>query len=206
MSEPKKGIDVSEWNGIIDWSRVKQEGIEYVWIRSSYGASKTLNVLEDKKFRYNASGALANGFITAPYHFATLNSHQVVEDATKEAEFFLNLLTNFVFSGRPVLDLESNKFELSPEEVYLWVDTFRNYIQSKVSYRLLLYSYTPFLKMHLPKGIDMPLWLAQYPNGNPTQPSMPPAWKKEDLFAWQYSAKGKVNGITTDVDLNKIYQ
>lgn len=201
----KKGIDVSQWNGKIHWPNVKEDGVSHVWVRSSYGASKSLNVYTDTSFHVNAEGALLQGLNVAPYHFSTLNSYDIEADAKKEGQFFLMQIKSFPFNWNAVLDLESNNLNLSPEEVLTWVAIFSDVVEQAISTKLILYSYTPFLNQFLPHGIDMPLWLAQYPRQitETSKPIMPNGWDR--LFAWQYSAKGKVPGIQTDVDMNKIY-
>ncbi len=199
----KKGIDVSQFNDLIDWKKVKESGVTHVWIRASLGVNFT-----DTRFKQNALGAVAEGLQVGLYHFASLNDQNVLQDAATEARFFASKLNSVNWNFNPVLDLESNEAGLEPQQVETWVNVFMETLEREIKNlvpiaikRPILYSYTPFLDSFLPKGLPYPLWLAQY-NDKPA-PLMPKGWK--ELFAWQYSAKGRVDGIKTDVDMNRIY-
>jgi lysozyme len=201
----KQGIDVSEFNGAIDWPKVKAAGIEYAWIRSSLGVDYS-----DPLFLSNARAARAAGLSIGLYHFSTLNNKNVIADATAEAVFFLSKLSTVEWSLPPALDLEQNKAELTPAQVLQWAELFRNIVETIYPYqKTVLYSYLNFLNAHLPLGIDMPLWLALY--NNEANPVLPQGWDLKSasparkLIAWQWTSKGKVNGIMGDVDLNRVY-
>jgi lysozyme len=197
-----QGIDVSEFNGVIDWQKVKNAGIEFAWIRSSLGVNYT-----DPRFLSNAQGATAAGIRVGLYHFASINNTNVPADATTEAVFFLSKLASVEWELPPILDLEENKIGLSPAQILLWAQVFRNVVETVYPLnKVVLYSYLSFLNTHLPLGVDMPLWLALY--NNDANPTLPQGWNSlagpaRKLLAWQWTNKGQVDGITGPVDLNR---
>jgi lysozyme len=204
----KNGIDVSEFNGTIDWPKVKAAGIDMVWVKASLGATYT-----DPRYITNTVMARAAGVKVGHYHFATLNSQNVAADATTEANFFISKLKQVPFDLPPVLDLEENKANLKPEQVKEWVITFQTVLDmwlkaNNHQLSTILYSYMPFLNDLLPGGVDMHLWLAQY-NSKPA-PIRPKGWATDTehrkLIAWQWSNQGKIDGIKGDVDLNRVFE
>jgi lysozyme len=201
----KAGIDVSEFNGAIDWPKVKETGIECAWIRSSLGVDYT-----DPLFLYNARSANLAGISVGLYHFASINNKNVVADATAEAVFFLSQLSAVDWSLPPALDVEENKAGLSPAQILQWIELFRNTVETIYPLqKVALYSYLSFLNRHLPLGVDMPLWLALY--NNDAEPVLPQGWNLQTasatrkLIAWQWTNKGTVDGIKGDVDLNRVF-
>ena len=77
----KQGIDVSKWQGEIEWPRVAASGVAFAMVRASYGRDS-----EDPRFKANISGAAASGLPCGAYHYCYAMS---VEEAKTEAEFFL---------------------------------------------------------------------------------------------------------------------
>jgi lysozyme len=102
----------------------------------------------------------------------------------------------------PVLDIETNEKQLNTQQVQLWIVSFCARMNDLGHKNLMLYSYKPFFDDNLPAihpfG-NIPLWLAQY--RNVAAPSLPHGWT--NFTVWQFSAKGKVNGISGDCDMNK---
>lgn len=192
------GIDVSHHNGIIDWNKVVKDVFkpEFVYIKTTEGTGYV-----DPKFLVNAQGAAKTSIKIGYYHFASLNSSDITNDAIKEAEAFVLTIKKAPAPTMPlVLDIETNKAKLSKEQVVLWVKTFFAEL-AKLGYTdVMLYSYTPFLNENLPINHGLgtyKLWIADY--GPPL--ILPKGWDK--AYIWQYSAKGKISGIATNVDLNK---
>lgn len=94
---------------------------------------------------------------------------------------------------------------LSPAEVQTWVTTFADTMQQKGYTDLCLYSYKPFLEANLPANHTlgtMKLWIAGYPNvfTAASKPPIPRGWS--NAWLWQYTEKGRVNGINTNVDFS----
>jgi lysozyme len=189
------GIDVSQWQGVIDWKAVKEDpkNVEFAIIKATEGVG-----FRDKQLVYNAVEAKRNNIKISYYHFATLNSKNVEADAKAEAEYFLATIKDLPKADLPlVLDIETDKIGLSNTEVLLYINTFFKALGTN---DYMLYSYTPFLNINLPKnhGLgNIPLWIAAYTRSL----KLPNGWTK--CWAWQYTQKGKINGIKGNVDLNK---
>lgn len=195
--ENKAIIDISHNNGIIDWSKVP---VDYVYIKVNEGVGCT-----DPMFIKNASQAIQHGKKIGYYHFNSLNSKDVVNDATSEAKEFLSLITK---SPNPVpylpyiLDIETNKIELNKNEVLLWIKTFFAELKNEGIVDVAIYSYASFLNENLPANHDLggiKLWLAGYV---PEQRLiLPIGWKS--YWMWQYTQSGTCPGITGNVDISK---
>lgn len=80
-----QGIDVSNWQGYIDYEKVKQDGIDIVYIKSSQGST-----IKDAYFETNYQNAKANGLKVGFYHYVTATN---VEEARKEARFFVSVIS-----------------------------------------------------------------------------------------------------------------
>ena len=192
------GIDVSHHNGVIDWNKVVNDVFkpEFAYIKTTEGTGYI-----DPKFAINAKAANKAGIKVGYYHFASLNSTDVVGDAVKEAEAYIKAVKSVPTPTMPlVLDIETNKAKLSKVQVLLWIKTFFAEL-AKIGWTdVILYSYTPFLNENLPINHDLgniKLWIADY-----APPLiLPKGWNK--AYIWQYSAKGKISGISTNTDLNK---
>lgn len=195
------GIDVSHHQGSIDWSMVKsdKQQVSFAYIKATEGQTYV-----DPAFKMNSFYADRAGIPVGFYHFATLNTSDVVADATHEAQFFLATVKNCGVEPKMplVLDIESNKAEIGRHFVALWIDTFFSVLSKAGHPDSVLYSYTPFLNENLPadhKLGDKKLWIAAYTNT--PAPRLPHGWVKEWL--WQFTARGKVLGIKGFVDCNK---
>lgn len=196
-SVPIKGIDVSYWQQNIDWKKVKDSGVNFCYIKTSEGNTKEPEALKQ------GPGAKAAGLHIGYYHFASLNDPNVVNDADIEAVVFdsaMKLLPKHDLI--PVLDIETNKSNLSPDLVSRWINEFVTKMAQLGHHRIMIYSYTPFVDQHFPINHNfgnMPLWLAQYRDVD--YPKMPHGWTSYSV--WQYSATGNVPGIKGNVDLNR---
>lgn len=191
-----KTIDVSHHNGIIKWPQVAKT-VGEVFIKATEGAS-----FIDPRLRRNASGAHQEGIKVGYYHFATLNSKDVVTDAKIEAKWFLAAIGKLHKNSLPlVLDVEDSSIRIKKVRlnVALYIDTFF-YQLELAGYSYMLYSTTSFLNYYLPAkhGLsDIKLWIADY-----NEPHfVPKGWGKIHLL--QYTEKGRVVGITGNVDINR---
>lgn len=181
-----KGIDVSHYQGNVDYNKVKSDGVKFVFIKATQNA----NVV-DSMFKTNATNALKAGFEVGvgAYHFANFTSKS---DALAEAKFFVETVKPFKFTLPLVLDLESNPNKLSFNDLGDCADTFINYVEKAVNCEVMLYTGDSFSStFRLPKR---KLWIAKYSD---TQPS-------SNWSIWQNSEKGKVDGIAGNVDLNQM--
>lgn len=190
-------IDVSKWQGKIDWKTVKEKNPDLtgVFIKASEGVGYT-----DPNLRYNALEATKYGIPVGYYHFASLNDHNEVADAYSEAKYFLSVIAGLPGGLPVVLDIEKNNAQLDKTEVLNYINSFFAALKTAGISDYVLYSYTPFLDVNLPAnhGLgNIKLWIAAYTKTL----KLPKGWSKEWL--WQYTQSGKVAGITGNVDLNK---
>src|ERR1700741_281919 len=194
-----KGIDVSHYNGTVDWSKVaaNPEKIDFVYIKASEGVGYT-----DPTFTFNSSEAKKAGIKTGYYHFATLNTLNDVPDAKAEADYFVSVIKTAPAPDLPyALDIETNKVGLDKAQVLEWITTFLAEMKSAGYGNTLIYSYTPFLNANLPAnhGLgNIRLWIAAYVSA--PAPALPQGWSS--YYIWQNSSKGTVSGITGNVDTN----
>jgi GH25 family lysozyme M1 (1,4-beta-N-acetylmuramidase) len=195
------GIDVSYWNAGIDWPKVRATGQRYVFVKASEA-----DYYRDSTFDDNWLVAKSAGLLRGAYHFFRCNV-----DAKKQADAFINYVKSFNDDGElpPVLDIETNDGQRK-EKIILAVKTWLDRVEAAFGKKPIIYSGQYFLQDYLSEAgggppawaKDYPLWLAQYPNNyvEGSQPYLPRGWFKWTF--WQYSEKGRVNGINANVDLN----
>lgn len=191
------GIDVSKWNGNINWSGVKNSGVSYVIIRCGYRGSTTGALIEDPKFRTNIQGAINAGLKVGIYFFTqAVNEVEAVE----EASMTIGLIRGYKISYPVFLDVESSGGRADgldsgtrTKVVNAFCQTIRN-----SGYTAGVYANKTWLSSKMNAGAlsGYKIWLAQY-NTAPTYGG------KYDL--WQYSSKGSVGGISGNVDMNLSY-
>lgn len=192
------GIDVSVNNGHINWDQVKADpqNVSFAFIKTTQGVG-----YRDPHAAENAYGASHIGIKFGYYHFASLNSKMIVNDASSEAQAFIAAMRSLPMAALPaVLDIETDEIDLHPDEVLLWANTFLSIVKA-AGYHPMVYSGPYFLNDHLPTNHNLnqyPLWLAEYASRISI---LPKGWTKANV--WQFSAKGKVQGIVTDVDMNQ---
>ena len=190
------GIDVSYWEGGIDWKKVRGDGIRYMFTKATEGEGYEDPTLDD-----NWVGAKSVGILRGAYHFFHPNMNPV-----KQADHFVNAVKKLNDNGElpPVLDLEVTDNQANQtiiERAKTWLDR----VQQGLGKRPIIYSSPGFLKYNfVVPGGGPPLWTKDYvlwiANYGVDQPYLPKGWLKWTF--WQYSESGKVNGINASVDLN----
>ena len=191
------GIDVSKWNGTIDWTAVKNSGVNYVIIRCGYRGSSNGKLIRDSKFEENIKGAINAGLKVGVYFFS-----QAVDkkEAVEEASMVLQCIQNYKITYPVFLDVEPSggrADKLSAAERTEICKAFCETIQ-KYGYTAGIYANKTWLETKLDMNVlnVYKVWLAQY--------ASEPTYKgKYDM--WQYKDTGKVNGISGNVDLNMSY-
>lgn len=193
----KYGIDVSEFNGAIDWDKVRASGkVDFAIIRCSLGWTDG-NVMErrDKRFQDNVFGCEMNGIPYGLYHYSYCLKP---ENEQKEAEFVLrNIEGSFPTLG-VWYDIEDNaQIPLGKKKLTAMAKVFCDTLKAG-GREPGVYSYKSFLENYLDMAqlSDYPTWLAQTDVKQPTY--------KGDWKIWQYSWKGQIPGINGDVDLNQM--
>ena len=192
------GVDVSHYQGEIDWEKVKASGIEFVFIRlgyRGYGADGILK--EDVNFEKNIKGARSAGLDVGVYFFAqAVNEKEAIE----EAEFVLNSLLAYnlqmpvVYDPESILHEEARTDHVTGEQFTKNTKAFCETIE-EAGYDAMIYSNMLWQadKLDLAELSEYPIWYADYE----TYPQTP-----YHFDIWQYSNEGSVDGIQGNVDLN----
>jgi len=191
------GIDVSKWNGNIDWNAVKNSGVSYVIIRCGYRGSTTGAMIEDPKFKTNIQGALNAGLKVGIYFFSqAVNEVEAVE----EASMTIGLIKKYKISYPVFLDVEASGGRADNIDRNTRTQVIKAYCETikNSGYTPGVYANKTWLNSYMNAGElnSYKIWLAQY-NTAPTYSG------KFDM--WQYSSKGKVSGISGNVDMNLSY-
>ncbi|NJC96227.1 MAG: hypothetical protein C3F07_05190 [Anaerolineales bacterium] len=195
------GIDVSYWNSGIDWPKVRATGQRFVFIKATEG-----DYYADPTFDDNWVGAKSAGLLRGAYHFFRANV-----DPKRQAKKFIDSVKSMKDNGElpSVLDLETHDGQ-AKDRIIARAKTWLDEVENAFGKKPIIYSGQYFLQDYFseagggPPGWakDYPLWLAQYPNVyvEGSQPYLPRGWFKWTF--WQYSEKGRLNGINASVDLN----
>ena len=186
----EKGIDVSEWQGNIDWEKVKSTDVDYAIIRCGY--STNYSYYDDKKWKRNADECTRLGipFGTYLYSYAT-----TVEQAKSEAEHVLRLVEGYSLRYPIYFDMEDQStISIGKEKMAEIAKTFCDTI-SAAGYKVGIYANTYWWNTYLTDSIydNWCRWVAQYNS-----------WcsYKGDYQMWQCASDGTVSGIEGNVDIN----
>ncbi len=192
------GIDVSKWNGSIDWSQVKNSGVSYVIIRCGYRGSSTGALIEDPKFRTNIQGATAAGLKVGVYFFT-----QAVSDveAVEEASMVISLIKGYKISCPVFLDVEAAHGRADGISVSTRTAVCKAFCATikGAGYTAGIYANKTWLNSYIdaPSLTGYKIWLAQY--------AAAPTYSRTRYDMWQYSSKGSISGISGRVDMNISY-
>lgn len=190
------GIDVSEWQGQIDWQQVKDAGVEFAMIRVGWRGSEQGVLTEDTYARANLAGAAEVGMKVGAYIFSQAITP---DEAVEEANFLLDIVKDYTIEMPLVfdwefVDAESRTGQMDAETLTACSKAFCNTV-TLAGYTPMIYFNTnqSFQMLELRELVDYPFWLAQYD----TVLNYP---YKIDM--WQYTESGTVPGISTLVDIN----
>jgi lysozyme len=195
-----EGIDVSHWQGTIDWPLVASAGKRFAYMKASEGTN-----LVDTFYANNRAQARAVGLYVGAYHFA--RPDRTPGDAIAEADYFLAMSQVSAGDLLPVLDLEVSG-GLSPVELQEWVKGYLGRIYERTGARGVIYVSPIFWRNSMgdttwfaANGYRT-LWIAHWTGG--FAPSVPAGnWGGTGWTFWQYTSSGVVPGITGRVDLNR---
>ncbi|MBL9099707.1 MAG: hypothetical protein JNL82_02050 [Myxococcales bacterium] len=183
------GIDVSYYQGDIDWGAVAASGVKFAWTRVSHSTQ-----FQDPKFQQNLAGARAAGIHTGVYQY-----FEPGEDPVAQAQLLIDL-TGELQPGDmpPMIDVESP----DPVAPAAYADAIAAWIgHIEAAYGVQPFIYTGYYYWNDNVGSDQfagyPLWIANYNPGCPLIPDYWPAW-----VAHQFCACGSIPGIAGDVDSN----
>lgn len=181
------GIDVSYYQGNIDWQSVKEAGTAFAFARATYGTTKV-----DPKFSENWQVMMNAGVIRGAYHFFVAS-----EDALEQATIFANTVGS-LSSGDlpPVLDVEAGSGTSSTlaNDVQTWLSA----VEQKLGLTPMIYTAPSYWNEYMPAGFGKyPLWVAEYGVSEPKSVNGWSGWT-----FWQHSQSGTVSGIEGTVDLD----
>ncbi|HSS48571.1 MAG TPA: glycoside hydrolase family 25 protein [Thermoanaerobaculia bacterium] len=184
-----QGIDVSHYQGTVDWQQVRAAGVQFAFAKATEGVTLT-----DPEFATNWAGMKAAGLLRGAYHF-----FEPTDDAGQQAAFFLSTVPFESGDLPPVLDVETAA--ATSAELWQGVQTWLDQVEAATGMRPTLYLNSSFANENdAPASLAAyPLWLAQYEVDQPTVPNGWTTW-----LLWQYSQSGTVNGVSGSLDLDQL--
>ncbi len=189
------GIDVSVWQGDIDFEKVKKAGCEFVIIRAGYSVDGAVE--EDSKFRQNYDAAKAAGLKVGVYLYSYDNTEEKVRAS---ADWIAEQLRGDKLDLPVVFDWEDfgkfQTYEMSFTDLNSFYDAFADQL-SKSGYDAMLYSSKNYLEKVWEETDTRPVWLAHYTDKTDY---------KGPYKMWQASQTGRIGGIDADVDMDILYQ
>ena len=190
------GVDVSAFQGKIDWKKVKQSGIDFAIIRLGYRGYESGKLVEDEYARVNLKNAREAGLRIGAYFFSqALN----IKETDQEIQFMLSILGDTELDMPIVLDWEipANTARTRNMDARTLTDIQRHFcgqMRDQGYQPMIYFNWHQSEHLYVLHELEeYPFWLALY------QDRMTYPWKVE---MWQYSDKGKVPGINGNVDLN----
>ncbi|MGN0685589.1 GH25 family lysozyme [Subdoligranulum variabile] len=195
LNRTARGIDVSKFQGAIDWNAVKADGITFAIIRCGYRGYGTGALVEDSTYRRNIQGAINAGLKVGVYFYSqAINEAEAVE----EASMVLSLVSGYSLPLGVYYDTESvaggraNAISATQRTAcaVAFCETIRN-----AGYKAGVYSYASWFynALNFANISKYNIWIAQY------RDTLSFNYKYN---IWQYTGSGRVNGISTAVDMN----
>jgi lysozyme len=183
-----KGVDVSVYQGLVDWNKAKGAGVLFAIARVSDGTGNP-----DTQFANNWPGMKKAGVLRGTYQF-----FRPSEDPIAQADLMFTMLNK---AGGlqsddlpPVMDIEVTD-NLAPAAIQAAMKKWLNYVEGKINRKPIIYT-AAFMSANVGSGFSAyPLWVANY---GPVCPTMPSGWNQWEM--WQYSDKSSYAGINGGVD------
>jgi lysozyme len=199
-----QGIDISTYQGTVDWRHVAAAGIEFACIKATEGLQKDpAHEARGAYFRANWAKARRAGLALGAYHFFRAD-----QDSELQADLFIQSVAAVGGADLvPMLDVEAT-YKTTNELIVTRVRRWLEKVEAEIGAAPLVYTNAGFWSEHLNDTFGRyPLWIAAYGADEPTEPTvpdrdpaLPPGWSKWTI--WQYCSKGHVGGIAAPVDLN----
>ena len=192
-----KGIDVSAWNGVIDWQKVANYGMGFAILRITEKGNKT-----DSTFERNYAGCITHNIPVGVYKYSYATN---ISEIKYEAEAVINVLKQRKLDYPVFLDIEDKCQEnLSQDLMIQMIDTFRDII-IRAGYQFGVYCGYSWYQNQLPEDAKKyDCWLAAYPSQD--DGTMQIRSKPAAGIGWQYSSKATIPGISGKVDRNVFYK
>lgn len=190
------GIDVSKWQGDIDFKKVRESGAEFVMIRIGYQDGFDGDYVIDPYFEKNIEEAKENNLQVGIYFYSYSNS---IEESEKQAEWVIKNLKNYEIDLPVVYDWEVwssfNSINASLYKFNLMAETFLKKIENS-GYSTMLYSSKNYLE-NIWELQNYKTWLAHYTNKTNYN---------GNYYMWQMCSDGKIDGINGYVDIDILYK
>lgn len=188
-----RGIDVSNFQGNIDWKKVKASGIDFVIIRAGWGKNG-----RDSKFKEYINGAINAGIknIGIYWFLYAKNENDIVGNANGCVSTIGAYKDNINFKVWADWEYDSDNYckGLNKATRTQWVKRFCQEV-AKQGFEVGIYANPDYIKNKFNDISDYPLWLAFYSNSKGSY----------NPLIWQYTSKGSINGIKGNVDLDEFY-
>ncbi|MGI8777721.1 MAG: glycoside hydrolase family 25 protein [Acidimicrobiales bacterium] len=187
---PLRGVDVSNWQGTVDWSAVKASGRLFAFTKATEGVSYV-----DRTLTYNRQAMAAEGLVLRGlYHFA----HPALHSPADEARHFLSTVGPLMQGEVPVLDLE---VEGGPG-VGAWAAQWLTLVEQATGHTPVLYSNAGYLTATRTQALTrFPLWVATWGRNDGNVPASQPNTDRWDHWTfWQFTSKASVPGVVGAAD------
>jgi GH25 family lysozyme M1 (1,4-beta-N-acetylmuramidase) len=209
------GIDVSRFQGTIDWTQVPSAGVGWAFVQASRGSGLDCTVAStscgaDPYFATNRVNAKASGIRIGPYHRAFATGASIAEaraDSAAEATVFIAQV-GALNPGEmlPVLDVETPFTGLNPKRLTAWVRVWVKRVRAALGRKPMIYTNASSWgatgnTLEFAKA-RFPLWVAEWGVSKPTVPAL--NWAGRGWSVWQYTSSGSVPGISGRVDMNRL--
>ena len=179
------GIDVSHFQGAVDWPAVKAAGCAFAFAKATEGAGVT-----DPYLRANWAGMKAAGLLRGAYHF-----YRAQQPAEQQAAHFLSAVQFEPGDLPPVLDIETGD-GVTGQSLVGGVQTWLDAVEPVAGATPVIYTNTPFWDAHFNDQFSRyPLWIAHY---GPAPSPLPRGWP--DWTLWQYSQSLHIAGVNGPAD------
>jgi GH25 family lysozyme M1 (1,4-beta-N-acetylmuramidase)/subtilase family serine protease len=197
FSQTILGIDVSHYQGTINWNLVSASGKTFAYAKATEGMTYT----DPNFYTYMANGVNA-GLIMGAYHFARPDNNTAIQDANN----FISAASAYIGPGflPPALDIEDTPNNLqtsySPSQLTAWVQQWMTTVENATGVTPIIYTNANYAQYLNSSINNYGLWIANWSGGPSTPPTNLGVWN--DWKIKQYSETGIVSGISGNVDLN----
>jgi len=198
------GVDVSDYQGTINWVNVKNAGVSFAWAKATEGAFSNENT-----FTNNQNNAAAAGVYIGAYHFAHPELHPGTSGAQQEAQHFWFVSRNWIKTGgtrmQPMVDMESDLtgFGFTKTSLSQWVNDWCNYLvavarTNGVTVKPIIYTGASYASTWMNTTVtNHPIWMASYPSSPDPQTGHPSGTNPWTMWNfWQYTGSNTVAGAT----------
>jgi GH25 family lysozyme M1 (1,4-beta-N-acetylmuramidase) len=194
------GIDVSMWQGDVDWSAVGSTPTRFVIMRATRG-----NTYDDPRYAEYLAEASANGLVVGAYHRAKVGVG--AGDAKDEADHFVDVAQIAAGDVLPALDIEEHNGP-TVAELTEWVRTWLARVYVRTGVRAMIYSSPHFWRTYLGDTTwfadhGYPLWIAHWGVPSPMVPAAD--WGGHGWTYWQWTSTGHISGIGPNVDRDRFH-